>query len=788
MLKDISVGVIKYRAPLLVIILLFTAFFAYHAFHIEFITDFNDLLPRHHPYVKIHRKYRDRFGGANITTIVLEVKNGDVYNMKTLQKIQNINKAMYYIPNINNLQVTSIADRKVKNIVSDAQGLYRSAVMWPELPKNEEGIQKLKETILGNGAIYGQFVSLNNKMLLLYADFWEKAIDYRVIFKKLGEIVAKESDENHIIHMAGEPVLYGWVYSYFPQTMKIFGSTMVIVLVVLFAYIRTIRGMLFPLMGCLMNAAWGLGLAHLLGYHLDPLIVVVPVLLCVMALSHGVMMVMRFDQEAPKLGDSRLAAEKCLYHLVTPGTFAIVADIAGLSIMLLCDYPLIQHVAVWGTFWAATFLTSMFVLIPIILSYSPVPKVKERQYVFLGTCLRKLGYSFMGKGKYVIIGVAVVLYLWGVENSRFLTVGDPRPGTPILWPDSPYNKDVAVIDGNFPGTNQMYIVFDAKPQFKDTEQKGTGQMVCKRPNVLRKFNDFQRYLERIPEIGLTLSLADLIPGLNMKLMADNPRWEQLPISRDHSGELFQMLMAGSDPGDLDRFTNYDYTEASLIMYFKNRTGDTLRKVIAKCKEWIADPKNQLEEGDFKLAGGVVAVLSAVNEIIVVEQARSILLALLFVFCWALFAYRSFVAGFLLVLPLLVCKQLTFSYMAFKDIGLNISVLPVASIGIGMGVEYAIYIMSRIKDEYHVSDDWRDAVGTAMETAGLSVFFTASTLVLGVVFWYFWSNLRFQAEMGLMMALWFALAGLAGMILVPCLATLLKPKFLTKGKGFMEVSH
>ncbi|MFH0812866.1 MAG: MMPL family transporter [Pseudomonadota bacterium] len=788
MLTQMAVGLIKYRTAFLVGIIVVTGFFAYQALSVDFLTDFNDLLPHGHPYVQIHKKYRDRFGGANITTIVLEVKDGDIYNMKTLQKLQNINKAMYYIPNINNLQVTSIADRKVKNIVSDAEGLYRSAVMWPMLPKSEEDLQKLKETILGNGAIYGQYVSLNNKMLLLYADFWEKAIDYRVIFKKLREVVEKESDENHIVHMAGEPVLYGWVYHYFPQMVRIFMLTMLVVLVLLFIYIRTVRGMLLPIIACLVSAAWGMGFANLLGYNFDPLIMVIPILLSAMVISHGVQMVMRYDQEAPKAKDSKLAAEKCFYALFAPGALSIITDAAALSIVIITPIPLMKKLAIMGTFWVLSFYVSVLILLPILLSYLPIPKVKsdeEQRAGFLERILRGIGESFFGKGKYVVVAVTFVVLIWAVYNSQFLTVGDPKPGSPILWPDSTYNNDVKTIDSNFPGTNQMYIVFDAKPQFKDTEKKTGAEMVCKRPNVLRKFSDFQRYLESLPEIGLTLSLADLIPGLNMKLMADNPRWEQLPIDRDHSGELFQMLMAGSDPGDLDRFTNYDYTEASVIMYFKNRTGDTLRKVIGKCREWIKDPQNKLEEGDFMLAGGVVAVIAAINETILYNQTLSIVLALGFVFLTCCITYRSLFAGFLFMVPLAICNFLTFAYMAFKGIGLNINVLPVASMGIGMGVDYGIYIVSRIRDEYHESKDFKLAIVTAMATSGRSVLYTASTLVAGTIFWYFLSDLRFQAEMGLMLALWMFMAMLAGMILVPMLVAWFKPGFVTKARGIFE---
>ena len=773
----------KYRAIVLALIIIVTGFFAYHALSLKFLTDFNDLLPHGHPYVKIHKQFRDRFGGANITTIVLEVKEGDVFNMKTLQKIQDINKAMYYIPNINNLQVTSIADRKVKNIVADAEGLYTGAVMWPTLPKSEGGIEALKNTIMGNIGIYGQFVSFDNKMLLLYADFWERAIDYQVIFEKLEEIVEKIEDENHVVHLAGEPVLYGWVYHYFPQMLFIFLLTFLVMLALLFVYSRSIRGTILPLISAGVSAAWGMGLASLLGYNFDPLIMVIPILITAMVISHTVQMITRFYHEARITNDSVVAAERCFYGLFAPGTLSIITDAAAVAVVITTPIPLMKKLAYMGTFWVVSIFVSVIILMPILLSYLSVPKAKAEKKE--GVFDKVLGYvaaSMYRKGKYVTLGIMFITLLVGAYYSQFLIIGDPNPGSPILWPDSRYNQDVATIDKNFPGTNQMYVVFDAKEKYKTTAGHES-EMVCKKPHVLLKFNDFQRYLERLDEIGLTISLADLIPGLNMKLMADNPRWEQFPMNRDHSGELFQLLMQSSDPGDLDRYTNFDYTEASVIMYYKNRTGDTIRKVISRCKEWIKN--NPLEEGDFRLAGGVVAVIAAVNEVIFGVQTMSILLALGVVFLTCAITYRSFLAGIFFVVPLAICNFLTFSYMAFKGIGLNINTLPVAALGIGLGVDYGIYIVSRIKEVYHDVNDWEAATATAMQTAGKAVLFTALMLISAVIFWYFLSSLRFQAEMGLLLALWLFVAMLGGLVLVPTLIAVFKPKFVTKAKGVLE---
>ncbi len=781
MLRKAAIGLMKYRFPLLVVIAVITGLLSYKAFSTELLTDFNDLLPYGHPYVDIHTKFRERFGGANLTTVVVQVKEGNVFNMKTLEKIQRINKAMYQIPNINNLQVASIADRKIKNITSDAEGLYRAAVMWPNIPKNEEEIEALKQTLMSNEGIYGQYLSFDMKMLLLSADFWERAIDYRVIFAKLQDIVKQETDENHIIRMVGEPVLYGWVYHYMPQMIQIFLITFLVLTAVLYVYSLNLRGVLLPIISGVVSAAWGMGLAGLLGYHVDPLIMVIPFLITARVIAHSLQMLQRFDDEIGIVNDPVVAAERSFYGLFPPAFISILTDAAGIFVVIVTPIPLLDKLAIVGGFWTLSVFVSVVVLDPLILSYLPPPKRKSGSMLYV-RFLRWLGRASLGRAKWLTLAVTLVILVVGAYYSRFLVIGDITPGSPILWDDSVYNQDQAVINANFPGSNQMYIVFDAKPEFKKTDEKA-GIMVVKRTNVLRKFEEFQRYLESMDEVAFTISIADVIRMVNMKLMADNPRWDQLPMNAAHSGETFYMLMASSEPGDLDRFTNFDYTEAAITAYFKDRKGETIRTVIAAAKDFIA--KNPLEEGDFFLAGGVIGVLAAINEVIFGQQALTVILALLIVLftCWI--TYRSFTAGILFTIPLAICNYLTYAYMAWKEIGLNINTMPVAALGIGLGINYGIYVVSRVKEDYHESHDLDDAILKAMETAGQAVFFTGATLIAAVIFWYFLSDLRFQAEMGLLLAVWTLISMLQGILLIPTLISVLKPKFIYKQKGMLE---
>jgi hypothetical protein len=278
------------------------------------------------------------------------------------------------------------------------------------------------------------------------------------------------------------------------------------------------------------------------------------------------------------------------------------------------------------------------------------------------------------------------------------------------------------------------------------------------------------------EVGASLSIADVIPVVNKTLHEGNPRYLAFGNNKEENGELAYMLQSGSEPGDMDRFVDPQYQNGSVTLFFRDHQGQTIRTAIARIKEFSR--AHQIDQGEYKLAGGMVGVLAAVNEVLLSGQVESIAFALLVLVACCAVAYRSMIAGVFFMVPVVLANTLTFSIMAAKGIGMNINTVPVAALGIGLGVDYAFYIVDGIKEDlhHHGHNDLTRAITRSLNTAGRGVLITASTLIVSVVLWSF-SSLRFQAEMATLMAIWLAISAGSALFIMPAMVYVFRPQFV-----------
>jgi predicted RND superfamily exporter protein len=296
----------------------------------------------------------------------------------------------------------------------------------------------------------------------------------------------------------------------------------------------------------------------------------------------------------------------------------------------------------------------------------------------------------------------------------------------------------------------------------------------KKTEVLENISKFQRFMTAQPEIGGSVSIADVVPTINRIMHENNPRYYELGSSEVANGSLMYLFESVSEPGDLDRLVDTSYENASVTLFFRDRQGETIRTAVARVKEFMA--QNPLSQGSYQLAGGVVGVMAAVNEIILSGQIEAIALALVVLVIICSLVYRSTIAGMVFMVPVILSNSITFSVMAFLDIGMNINTVPVAALGIGLGVDYAFYIADRIKEEYALGKDAVTATTIALHSTGLGVVITALVLILAVMLWWA-SSLRFQAEMALLMGIWLAVSASSALLLMPSMLFVFRPEFV-----------
>jgi predicted RND superfamily exporter protein len=777
--KKIATHLINYRWYWLAGIVLTTIFFGYHASQLKMVTVFDDLFPQEHRYIKVHNSFRELFGGANLVSLELSVKEGDIFNIETLKKLKRITQEIELVPWVHPYQIVSLARGNVRDMKVSGWGMVNVPVMYPLVPKNQEELDELRDTVYHNDMIYGNIVSLDGKSTLLQAVFIRDPrtgvdIDYKVVFDKINEICDKERDDNTVINLSGNPILYGWIYSYFTEMKWILALTLSIIVALLFFYFRSVIGVIRPLIYGFIIAAWGLGLVHLLGYSIDPLIIVIPFLISARVVSHSVQMVRRYDEAYYEHRDVKTACIESCAALMGPGLLGVITDGLGILVILTAPIPMLTKMAMMGFYWVMSIIVSVLILDPILLSFLPAPSVKEGKFKEVPIIQNTLGFlggiPYKKSGRRTVIVLTVIILAIGGYYGQFLKVGDAKPGTPILWPDSEYNRATASMNEKFPGTDQLFVIVE-----------GAENDIIEQPESIRLMEGFMRHMEVLPEVGGTVSLASVTPRVNEVLHYGDPKWG---IQSFHDSQYMAMLVfmfsQGCEPGEMDRFMSRDGRLANVICFVKDHKGDTIERVLNRAKTYIDE--NPSEKVKFKLAGGIIGVLGAANEVIARSEVVSIVLAFIVVFVTCAIAYRSLFAGLLFVIPLVASNYLTFAYMAYRDIGMNVNTLPISCLGIGLGVDYGIYIVSRMKEEYAKVKDYRQASINALSTAGGAVLFTGTTLIAGVIFWYFLSSLRFQAEMGLLLAMWMFISMLGGMVLIPTVVAMVRPKFIARAGG------
>jgi predicted RND superfamily exporter protein len=760
-------AILRFRVPILVLLLLLTAFMAQRAGSVRFESRGTDLFPANHPYVATFHKYSDVFGNANRVAVMVEVKQGTIFSIAALQKIQNVTRALERVPGMNQNQLVSIASRKARIFGMRSTGMYSERVMWPNVPRTDAEAAAVRTKVLTSGYLYGTLVSLDEKAALVAAEFYDAGFDARRVYQQLEAIRAREQDDNISLHLIGRPMLVGGVMAAAPRLAVVMALSAAFMLIGLWFCFRNLGAVLAPVAAASMSAVMGFGFVGLTGGTFDPLCLVVPFVITARALSHSAQMVSRFQQELGHTQDRLEAVRRSAEALFKPSLFAIISDAVGVLLIFIVPIPLLQKLALMGAFWLTSIFLSGMVLTPILLSLIPVGvRAPNTGSTSLDTLLTRVVRGCTGAWrKPLIVGVVVVMALCGALVQR-VTVGDVHHGAALLWPDSIYNLDTASIARRFANTEQLTVVVE-----------GADEHALKTAAVLQPTEAFQRHMESLPEVGATVSIGDLLPKMVAVFHGEDPKLNLIPDRQDQLNFFVRLLYTSGDRGDRDRYITPNHRSACITIFLQDHKGETLRKVIAHARRFIDG--HPMQGAHFRLAGGYGGLLAAINEDLTRFDARISAAVFGAVFLGCAIAFRSLLAGLLLLLPLLVSNYLTYALMGALNIGLDVNVLPVVALGISLGVDYSLYVVQAIKDEVPKHATLELAIVEGVRSAGKGVLMAALTMSLGLVFWRF-SFLRFQAEMGMLLLFWLSVSMLGALVLIPALLAQLKPRFLRAG--------
>ncbi|MBE9548801.1 MAG: MMPL family transporter [Proteobacteria bacterium] len=767
---------------ILFVVLLITLFFAYQLPGVRMASDFADLLPQEHPYIKLHNEIRDTFGGANTVIISVAVEEGTIFTNETLQRIHRLTQSVDLLTGINHNLVSSVTHRNTRKVWLNEYGTVRSAPHFDPQKDNysEEDLQKMSEDVISNPRVFGLMVSPDLKAALIRGTLIEGELNYETVFNQLQELRQSETVEGTHIYATGQPVLVGWVTSYVDEIVQIFLLTLLVMLLLLILYFRKFYGVLLPMLGIVVTSIWGLGMLSLLGYNLDPLMMVVPFLISARAMSHGIQLVERYYHEVAQLKDKQMAARSTFESLFRPGSLGVISDAIGLLLISLGSVPINDKLAVYAALWAGSVIITVLISVPLALEVLPTPKKLKLRHNFISTLMPFTSRMASTRGGAVVtLSIVAILYVVGAFLSSKVQIGEAEPGSPLLYQNHDYNVSSKAINDAFPGSEELFII-------ASTEEVGG----LKKPEVVRALADFQNYMQMDPELGGAKGLPNLIMTVNRIIHSDDPRWMTFPRDESESGGLmFMYMMSSPIPGALLEFIDTDEKNANMVFYYKDHKGETIRRAIHMVKQWAQSDAAQIDGFSIRLAGGGIGVTAAINEAAYSTNMIVIPLVFLLILVFVTVFYMSIHAGWLMLLAMSFATTLTYAYMGVAGIGINVNTVPIIAVGIGVGIDYSIYMMDRIKDcMRHNGGSIEMAIEEAISTTGVAIGFTAITLIAGVVMWVFISSLRFQADAALLLIVMLVLNALAAIFLVPAWIMIFRPKFIMKGSNDVSDGH
>ena len=813
---------LRYRGTVALASLALTAFFTFQCTRIKLHTDFFDFYPRQHPYIHFYNEFRKMFGTANIMSIILEVKNGDIYNPETLQKLDRITKYMVATKGVVPTQILSIAHPKVRSFSATDGAIAIREIFYPHVPQTQADADRVRFAVYSTRGVRGVFVANDDTAAVVHVGFWEEALDFRYLYHRMMDLKAQEDDANHTVYITGFPWLYTSVLQYTDQLLYIFGLTLLTLSFLLFSYFRTWTGIWVPIFSGILSSVWGLGIAAFLGFNLDPLVLVIPIFLTARALSHSVQSMDRYHEEYHRLKDRDQAIVESYSHLFEPAMSGIACDGMGLLVVAIAPIPLIQKVAIFASFWIISIFVSVVSLHPIILAYikpppDHVPRSQEKTGVGLWTA-RAITYSSVigaialhmtdvipssmvtfllvspilawywvkfgersyeawthyaiaasqGNRKWVVMGLTMALFvlfpIWGWQ----LKVGDMTPGAALLFPNHPYNVAYQKLNEKFLGASQMIVVID-------TMRPGG----IKEAAPLNTMEELANHMDAAEGAGGSITVLDIIKRLASLYHDGDPKWGIVPARARDIAELFYFFENAAAAGDLDRFVDSSGRYGSVVTLFREYSHEVIMNAIDHAESFARDyEKAGGADVRFRYAGGLFGILAAVNE--AVDSSYWLNLGLIFsiVFLCLYLTYGSLYAAAILIIPVVLSQLAAEFTMVWLHIDLNVNSLPIAAAGAGVGVDYGIYHFSRMIDCYDEVGDLDEAIDFATATTGKAIIFTGTTMIAGTGFFWF-SDLKFLAEMGLLLSLLMTFNKFGALIAVPAFVKVLRPAFLVR---------
>ncbi|HSW25971.1 MAG TPA: MMPL family transporter [Burkholderiaceae bacterium] len=738
---------------------------------------FEKMIPQGHPYIQNYLEHKtDLRGLGNSLRIVVETEKGDVYDPKYLDALKKIHDELFLTPGVDRAWMKSLWAPAVRWTEVTEEGFRGGPVM----PDNYDGSPAATEQLRGNiaranlaGALVGNdFKSSMIVLPLLDQDASSgQRIDYRALSRTLDDLrVRYETDAQGQptglkVRSIGFAKLVGDLIEGLQQVALYFGLAALVATLIIYLHTRCIRSTSLVVACSLVAVVWQLGLIAAFGFELDPYSILVPFLVFAIGVSHGAQKMNGIMQDIGRGAHRLVAARFTFRRLFLAGLTALVADAVGFAVLMLIDIPVIQDLALAASIGVAVLILTNLILLPVLLSYVGVSPAAAARSLRADAPDAQGGFNRLWavldrfterRAALAALAVAALLTAGGYAASRHLQIGDLDPGAPELRTDSRYNRDNAYVTGHYTLSSDTFAVI------VKTANEG-----CLTYDTLVEADRLAWALQQVPGVQTTVSLPDAVRRITAGSYEGNPKWQTIARNQDVLNYAAQQASVNNP-----ELFNTDCSVMPVIAYLSDHRAATLERVVAAGSAFAAEHSS--DERRFLLAAGSAGIEAATNIVVHKAWGQMLLLVYAAVIALCFVTFRSWRAVVVAVLPLVVTSVLCEALMVALGIGVKVATLPVIALGVGIGVDYALYLLSVQLARQREGATLAEAYRHALRFTGKVVVLVGVTLAAGVATWAL-SPIKFQADMGILLAFMFVWNMVGAVVLIPALSHFLLPR-------------
>ncbi len=754
-----------FRNRLAVIFLFFvtTGFLLFQATQLKLDAAFTKNIPLNHEYMQNYMKHRKDFGGANSVLVAFCDKESDIFNEDFFVKLKGLHDQLFFIPGVDRSQVKSLYSSSTRFTEIVEGGFAGGPVIPADFNPAHPAALKLVSENITKAGIVGRQVSDDFKCAMVSAQLMElnpktgeKLNTLRLAEQLESELRGNFEDDRTSVHIIGFTKMIGDVANGAKDVVTFFAIAFAITAVMVFFFSRSLMLTVLPLLCSVIAVVWQMGLLTIIGFGLDPMSILVPFLVFAIGVSHGVQMINSVSKEVVRGSDCKEAARKAFRSLLIPGGIALISDTVGFMTLLVIDIGIIRELAITASMGVAVIILTNLLLLPLLMSYLKLGEgykakmatknddLVNRIWTGIGTCASKK------TSKYILVATAV-LFAFGWYQSEKMKIGDLHAGAPALHESSRYNQDTFLITDKFEITvDYISVLIEAKSE------------ACTDFDIMNAIDSFQWKMRNVEGVQSAISLASVSKRVNAGYNEGNPKWKVIPRNQQ------TLVQAVGRVPTTSGLLNSNCSVMPVILFMEDHKAETINRVVAAVKQY----RDEFSTPDlsFKLASGPVGVMAAKNEAVSASQAPMMVYVFGAVVLLCLISFKSIKATLSVIIPLYVVSILAQGLMTFLEIGLTVSTLPVIALGVGIGVDYGIYILSTMNQKLREGMPCRLAYIEALKERGSAVLFTGITLAVGVSTWVF-SSLKFQMDMGILLTFMFVVNMLGAILVLPALAAL-----------------